>query len=266
MKKILSVLFVVLLALGLVACSSNEEETTNDDSDADSNVVTISVGTSPDYAPYESLNTDNEIVGFDVEMLKLFETYLSEEYGTEYEFSLVSMDFDNIITQIQGDQVDIGVSGFSYSEEREEAVSFSEPYCLSKQVVLVLADSEYESVDELEGKVLAAQTGTTGEYAAQDLVGEENVSSIQSVLDMIPGLDAQQYDAVVLDSAVANSYAATGKYKVLPEELVNEANYIVVKKGNEEMLDTINFCIEKFVASDEYKTLCEEYQLSPVEE
>ena len=262
MKKVLSVLFLVLLTLGMVACSKNDESASTDEENAD--VVTITVGISPDYAPYESLNTDNEIVGFDVEMLKLFETYLSEEYGVKYEFSLQSMNFDNIVTQIQGSQVDIGVSGFSYDEKREEAASFSKPYCLSKQVVLVLADSEYTSVNELEGKALAAQTGTTGEYAAEDL--SENVSSIQSVIDMIPGVDAHQYDAVVLDSAVANSYAETGKYKVLPETLVDEANYILVQKGNEDMLAKINFCIEKLTASEEYKTLCETYQLSPVTE
>ena len=82
---------------------------------------------------------------------------------------------------------------------------------------------------------------------------------------MIPGLDAQQYDAVVLDEAVATSYASTGKYVVLDEALENEYSYIVVGKGDDETLAIINQAIELFIASDGYKSLCEQYQISPIE-
>ena len=82
---------------------------------------------------------------------------------------------------------------------------------------------------------------------------------------MIPGLDAHQYDAVVLDEAVATSYASTGKYVVLDEALDNEYSYIVVGKGDDETLAIINQSVELFVASDGYKSLCEQYQISPIE-
>lgn len=257
---------VMLLSLSLVACSSNEDSSSASESpDAAEETITISIGMSPDYPPYESLDTNGNLIGFDVEMLKEMETLLSEAEGKTYKFDIVQMNFDNIIVQMQGGQLNAGVSGFTWSEEREGAVQFSTPYCNSKQVVMVLADSSVSSVADLDGKIIAAQTGTTGEYAAQDTFGEENVTSIQSVLDMIPGLDANQYDAVVLDSAVANSYASTGKYKVLDESLVDEMNYIVVANGEDDVLAAINKGIELFIASDKYSELCEEYQLSPIE-
>lgn len=264
MKKLLSLLVVCLMAISLVACSSKEsgeQEATSDSSET----VTISIGMSPDYPPYESLDTAGNLVGFDVEMLKEMETLLAESEGKTYKFDIVQMNFDNIIVQMQGGQLNAGVSGFTWSEEREGAVQFSTPYCNSKQVVMVLADSDINTLADLDGKTIAAQTGTTGEYAAQDTFGEENVTSIQSVLDMIPGLDAHQYEAVVFDSAVANSYAATGKYKVLDETLVDEMNYIVVANGDDDTLNAINKGIELFIASDKYASLCEEYQLSPIE-
>lgn len=260
MKKLLSVLLVMLMALTLTACSSKKEEVVEETKTPET--VEITVGISPDYPPYESLDTDGSIIGFDAEMVKLFEGYLSQEYGAEYKLTFVSMDFDNIITQIQGGQVQVGISGFTYSEDRTAAVDFSNPYCLSKQVAVVLAGSDVTSVDDLVGKHLAAQTGTTGEYAAQDL--SEDTTGLKNAQDMMSYLDAGQYDAVVLDSGVANAYASTGKYVILPETLVDEANYIVVKKGDEDTLAKINMCIEKFLASAEYTALCEEYQLSAI--
>ena len=269
MKKLFCSLTVMLLSLSLLACSSNDNGGYNPSGDStedtSTETITISIGMSPDYPPYESLDTNGNLIGFDVEMLKEMETLLSVALGKTYKFDIVQMNFDNIIVQMQGGQLDGGVSGFTWSEEREGAVQFSTPYCNSKQVVMVLANSSVNSLSDLDGKLVAAQTGTTGEYAAQDSFGEENVTSIQSVLDMIPGLDANQYDAVVLDSAVANSYASTGKYKVLDETLVDEMNYIVVANGKDDVLATINEGIELFIASDKYSELCEEYQLSPIE-
>ncbi len=264
MKKLLSLLAIILMAISFTACSSKENNEAESTGEA-SETITISVGMSPDYPPYESLDTNGNLIGFDVEMLKEMESLLTKTEGKTYKFDIVQMNFDNIIVQMQGGQLNAGVSGFTWSEEREGAVQFSTPYCNSKQVVMVLSDSNINSLADLNGKAVAAQTGTTGEYAAQDTFGEENVTSIQSVLDMIPGLDANQYDAVVLDSAVANSYATTGKYKVLEETLVDEMNYIVVANGDDEILAAINKGIELFIDSDKYASLCEEYQLSPIE-
>lgn len=256
MKKILSLLAVIMMVMCLFACSS--KDTTDD-------VVTISVGLSPDYAPYESLDTAGNLIGFDVDMLKVMEKLLNDANGKTYKFEIHQMNFDNIITQIQGSQLNCGVSGFTWSEEREKAISFSTPYSGSKEVVMVLADSGIETLADLDGKKFAAQTGSTDEKIAQEAFGKENVSSIQSVTDMIPGLDAHQYDAVVLDEPVAISYASTGKYVVLNEALQNEYNYIVVKKDDVDTLAIVNQAIELFIASDEYKTLCEQYQITPIE-
>lgn len=257
MKKLFAILLVALMALTLVACGSTDTATTDDDT------VVITVGTSPDYEPYESLDTDGNVVGFDPDMLEILAGYLTEEYGQTYKFELYQMNFDNIITQIQGNQVQIGVSGFSYDEERDESVDFSKPYLGSKQVVVVLADSDITDPDELKGAKIGAQTGTTGEQCAYELT--DDVVSIQSVLDLMNGLAGTQYDAVIVDSGVANSYASSGNYKVLDKALLDEYNYIVVKEGDLETLEKIDFAIEKFIASDEYQALCEKYSLTPVE-
>ena len=103
------------------------------------------------YAPYESLNKKGEIVGFDVDMAKLFEGYLSDMEGKTYSLEFKQMDFDNIVTQIQGDQIDLGISGFTYSEDR--VVEWSDPYLGTQQVAVVPNGSSITSNDQLVGKL-----------------------------------------------------------------------------------------------------------------
>ena len=105
MKKIIKLGMAALTALTMVGCSSGS---------ASNDEKVLTVGISPDYAPYESENKKGDIVGFDPDMMKCFEEYLSEEEGVTYKLEMKKMDFDNIITQIQGDQIDVGISGFTY--------------------------------------------------------------------------------------------------------------------------------------------------------
>ena len=86
MKKIIKLGMVALTALTMAGCSSESED-----------VKTITVGISPDYAPYESENKKGDIVGFDPDMMKCFEEYLSDEEGVTYKLEMKKMDFDNII-------------------------------------------------------------------------------------------------------------------------------------------------------------------------
>lgn len=256
MTKLLKVGAAALLAATMVGCSSSTPA-------EDSNETVITIGTSPDYAPYESLDPEtNEIVGFDVDMAAWFENYLTEEEGTTYKLEFKQMSFDNIITQIQGDQVDLGISGFTYDEERE--VEWSDPYIKTAQVAVVPNGSDITSVDDLVGKKLAAQTGATGEIAANEVENAE-VSSVQSVQDIFTGLAANQYDAAIVDLGVAKQYVESGNFTMIDGSLMDEQNYVIAKKGNTELIEKINKCIEAFVASDDYKELCDKYDLLPLE-
>lgn len=253
MKKLFKLSLAVMMACTFAGCSSNNG------SDAD---VTITIGTSPDYAPYESLTKDGEIVGFDVDMVELFEDYLNETEDKSYDLEFKQMDFDNIITQIQGDQIDLGISGFTYDEER--VVEWSNPYLGTQQVAVVPKGSKITSIDQLVGKKLAAQTGATGEQAAKD-VKDADVVSMKNVQDIFNGLASNQYDAAIVDLGVAKNYVANGNFTMLEGSLLDEKNYIIAKQGNKDVIDLMNKCIDKFLASDDYKKLCDKYELSPLD-
>ena len=212
-----------LTALTMAGCSSESED-----------VKTITVGISPDYAPYESENKKGDIVGFDPDMMKCFEEYLSEEEGVTYKLEMKKMDFDNIITQLQGDQIDVGISGFTYDSKRK--VEWSDPYLGSSQVAVVPKDSDIAST-----------------------------SGLKHVQDIMNALSANQYDAAIVDLGVAKNYVKSGEFKMLDESLMDEQNYIIAKKGNTDVIDKMNTCIKKFLASEDYAKLCKKYGLSPLE-
>ena len=250
MKKLLKLAASAVMVTTLVACGNSG-----------SNQNTLTIGISPDYKPYEYLDKDNNMQGFDIEMVDLFQKYLEED-GQDITLEFKQMDFDNIITQIQGDQVDLGISGFTYSEDRK--VEWSNPYLGTSQVAILPADSEITSVEELKGKSIAAQTGATAEQAAND-IEDAKVTGLKNVQDIMNALSAHQYDAAVVDLGVAKNYVANGEFKMLEESLLDEKNYIIAKEGNTEVMEKMNKCIEKFLASEDYIKLCEKYDLAPLE-
>ena len=94
MKKIIMSALALTMGMTLAGCGSSSTSSTSG-----KKTVTINVATSPDYAPYESLNKKNEVVGFDADMVKLFPKYLNTS-TTTYKFKWNQMSFDNIVSQI----------------------------------------------------------------------------------------------------------------------------------------------------------------------
>lgn len=249
MKKILKLMMVMVLATSIVACGS-KDETSKD------GVVKYTIGVSPDYPPYEDLDTDGKtVIGFDPDMVALFPSYLNDG-NTTYEFEWIIMDFDNIVSQLQSGQIDLGISGFTYSKDRK--VEWSDPYTSTSQVALVKKGSSIKTLADLEGKDLAAQTSSTGEEVAND-VKNASVKSLKDIKQIVEGVNGNQYDAAILDLAVAQNYVATGEYEMLEEELLDETNYIVAKQGNTELIELMNKAIGEFIKSDDYAKLCEKY-------
>ena len=250
MKKITKTTLTLSFLLALTGCGSS-----------DSDVTTISIGTSPDYPPYESYAEDNKtLVGFDVDMVEILEGYMNEG-ETKYELEFVPMSFDTIVTQLQADQLDLGISGFSYSEDRK--VEWSTPYCSSSQVIIVPTGSNIKSIDDLDGKVIGTQSGSTGEEAANTVKGAK-VITIADVKLLFENLRANQYDAIVTDYSVGKNYVENADFEMLDDYLLEEENFIVAKEGNTEIIKIVNEAVEKFIASDDYIKLTDKYGIKPV--
>ncbi|MDD8048872.1 MAG: transporter substrate-binding domain-containing protein [Thomasclavelia sp.] len=241
MKKILSIVVCTLMVVGLVGCSSSS-----------SSKEKLYIGISPDYAPYESLDDNNKMVGFDIDMTKeLFK--IMNKNGGNYTYEFSKMSFDNIVSAVQSEQVDLGISGFTYDKKRK--VLFSSNYYLkSAQVILVNKSSTATTKDDLKGKAIGAQLGATGVDAAKDIEGAE-VTTMADVKVLAETLKSGGLDAVVIDSAVAKNYAKNADFKVLETPLVEEENYVITKQGNKDLMKKVDKAIKEFTQSKKYQTL-----------
>lgn len=254
-SKFLKLMAAGAMAVTFAACSSSSDAGTASKDDKKADAQEVIIGISPDYAPYESIDTEGNMEGFDIDMTEWIFKYLNEN-GGNYTYEFQQMSFDTIISALQAGQVDLGISGFTYDAEREGI--FSDSYYDSAQVIVVKSDSDIASSADLNGKKVGAQQGATGEEAANGIEGAE-VTAVQDVKVLMETLKADGLDAVVIDKAVADNYAANGDYKVLDESLMDEENIIYTTKDHQELLDKVNEAIKAFKASDDYKTLTEKW-------
>ena len=104
MKKILKVMLVIMMAVMVTACGGGD----NTDS-GDKKETKLLIGISPDYPPYESLNTKNEMEGFDIDMTKELVDIMNKN-GGNYSYEFKQMSFESIRSSVETDQVDLGIS------------------------------------------------------------------------------------------------------------------------------------------------------------
>ena len=262
MKKLLIVLFALFL---LVGCGNKQEETVSQNQEAapskeieewEKELIEpkiIYVGTSPDYPPFESLDDNNNIVGFDVDV---FEAVVSKLDGYKVEWQ--PMEFDTIVSAVQTGTVDFGVSGFSYDPEKQ--VLFTDTYYDAGQTVLVLKDSGYKTVADLKGKTIGVQLGTTCVDSAKESIEDVNLVTGTDVGVLVNALKQGQYDGVCLDSVVANNFVKSDSaFTVLDEALISDAYCMITASEKTKLMDKINSLLVEFVNSDEYTALIDKW-------
>jgi len=246
-SKFVKAVIAAASVVSLTACSASSAAASSTSAAKAQNVV---IAISPDYPPFDSLTADGKLEGFDYDMGEWVFNWLNNN-GYNYTHEWKQMSFDTIVSAIQTDQVDLGISGFTYAEDRK--VLFSDPYYDSAQVAIVPSNSSIKTKDDLKGKKIGAQMGTTGETCANEIEG----ATVQAVEDMgvvMETLKSGGLDAVILDIAVAENYAATGNFKILDGSLLDENVYIIAKEGNTELMTPINKALAAFLASDDFKT------------
>ncbi len=249
-------LVMVVLAL-LTGCTSTPKEVSSWEDSLIKETV-ISIGVSPDYPPYEGLDLNGNLEGFDIDFMSAVLDVLNENNEGEYTIEWVQMEFSTIVTSIQMGQLDLGVSGFTYDETRD--VLFSTPYIDSSILVVTNGNEEIKSIEDLTGKTIGAQLGSTGESTAQEIEGA-TVISVSDVNILMESLKSNAYDAVALDQGVAMNYVENAGFTLVEGTLVDDSMYVIAKKDKELLIEEINAAIEIVKSSDIYTELLEKWDL-----
>lgn len=282
MKKVLSVLLAASLALGMTACGSTasseaasepaaSESTASSEaaSDATSDtasaeVTTVEPGklimsTNAAFPPYEMTADDGSFEGIDVEIAGA----IAEKLGLELQID--DMDFDAALLAAQTGKSDMVMAGVTVTEDRQTVMDFSDSYAAGIQVVIVPEDSDIASIDDMTGKMIGVQRGTTGDQYCSASVedggfGEENVTRYDNGLTAVQALNNGQVDCVVIDNAPAQEFvAANPGLKILDTEYANEEYAIGVAKGNTQLLDAINTAIAELKADGTIQSILDKY-------
>ena len=250
MKKILS---LVLVAAMLATCVMAFTSCGNDKDVVTDEKTVIKMGTNAAFPPYEFKEGD-EFRGIDVDIASA----IAAELGCELE--IVDMEFDSIITSVQKGEVDFGMAGMTVTDERKLEVDFTSSYATGVQVVIVKEDSPITSLDDLNGKKIGTQLGTTGDIYSKDDYGEENVTSYSKGADAVIALNGGDVDAVIIDNEPAKAFVAENEgLKILDTEYAIEDYAIAVSKENTELLDKINAALEKLTSEGKIDKIIADY-------
>ena len=227
MKKLLVLALAALMAISMVACGANTD--VNDVKEV------LTMGTNAAFPPYEFVDENNNVVGIDAEIAAA----VAEKLGMELEIK--DMAFDSLITAVSTGAVDVVLAGMTVTPEREESVNFSESYATGIQVVIVTEDSTIASIDDLDGKKIGVQSGTTGDiYCAGDY-GEEAVARYDNGALAVAALLNGQVDCVVIDNEPAKAFVEANEgLKVLDTEYITENYAAAIAKENTELLEKFN--------------------------
>lgn len=232
MKKNSLVLIALMLVMAMVLAACSKP-------------ASIKIATDATFAPFEYTNDAGDLVGFDIDLMNA----IAEKAGFEFEW--VNVPFDSVLAGLSECQYDAAIAAISISEERKQAMLFSAPYLDAGLVVVVnTATTDITGIDDLIGKVVAAQLGTTGEMTAQEIEGVTYKPYDSYELAFLE-LANKGVDAVIADNPLAMGYIAANpeKIKAVGDILNNEQYGIAICKNNADLQSKIDTALNELIES-----------------
>ena len=212
------------------------------------------MSTNAAFPPYEMTTDSGEFEGIDIETAQA----IADKLGLELQID--DMDFDAALLAVQQGKSDMVMAGVTVTDERQNVMDFTDSYATGIQSIIVKEDSDIASVDDLAGKKIGTQRGTTGYLYCSDDFGDENVVAYDNGLTAVQMLNNGQVDCVVIDNAPAKEFvAANPGLKLLDTAYVEENYAIGVGKGNTELKDAINTALEELKADGTLQAIVDKY-------
>ena len=270
MKKRIAAVFTTALALvgalALAGCGNSGQAAGSADAgsasatkDDSANITKLVVGFDQSYPPYGFVDDDGNFTGFDIELAQ----EVAKRNGWDIELSPI--DWDAKDSLLNSGAINCIWNGFTM-EGREDDYTFSDPYMLNGQVVVVKKDSGIKSLDDLAGKTVITQTDSAAEdvlngdkadltatFAALDTIGDYNTAFMQ--------LESGAVDAVACDLSIAQYQLAAkpDAYVQLDEPLSEEHYAVGFKKGDKALAKKVTETLKEMDKDGFVKDLCEKY-------
>jgi len=266
LAAIFAVLLLALASVAVAGCGGGGDSTSSGGGGGETSSESgggepLSVGSDIPYPPFEQGKPGN-YTGFDIELMEA----IAEKMGRKAEFQDTS--FETIFRDVAQGKFEAVISAATITEEREQAVDFSNPYYLSEQAVLVKEGSDIKSLKDLDGKTVAAQQGTTGLELAKEELGGSEIRPYPEGPDAVNALKAGTVEGVIIDAPVAqNAVEKSGGVEIAEKVPTEETYGIAVAQGETELLEEINKALKEVEQEGTYKTIYEKwFHLEPPKE
>jgi polar amino acid transport system substrate-binding protein len=244
LRKLITGLMLASLFLGVMSCAKKEP-------------AKITIATDATWPPMEMVDTNKNIVGFDIDLMNA----AAKAGGFIVEFKNTA--WDGIFAGLENGKYDAVMSSVTITDERKKTMDFSLPYINAGQILVVKSETEgVTKLDDLKGKTIGAQIGTTGAFEIDKVKAANNIT--EKTYDEIglafADLANGRIAAVVCDNPTAAQYALQndtykGKLKIVGDRFTEEFYGVAVKKGNAKVLDVINAGLKKVLDSGANKAI-----------
>ena len=270
MKKYIALALALCLVFTLVACGGSASSAPASSAPASSapaasepaaeaGLTTVTAGkltmsTNAAFPPYEMTTDTGDFEGIDIEVAAA----IAEKLGLELQID--DMDFDAALLAAQQGKSDMVMAGVTVTDERLAVMDFSDSYATGIQSVIVPEGSDIATLDDLAGKLIGTQRGTTGYIYCSDEFGEDAVVAYDNGLTAVQALNNGQVDCVVIDNAPAQEFVkANPGLVILDTEFANEEYAIGMAKENTALLDAINGAIAELKEEGKLQEIIDKY-------
>ena len=245
-KGILGLLALVGVAvMTLAGCTQLASNPKVDNWDKYQQQKSITVGFDNTFVPMGFEEKNGNYAGFDIELAK----YVSKKLGIQVHFQPI--DWDMKETELQNGTIDAIWNGYSATDERREKVAFTIPYMQNTQILVVKKTSGIHSVEDMTGKVLGAQNGSSGMLdfeehpeVLKNRVKGGDADQYQSVNEAIIDLKNDRIDALLIDRVYADYYLTTegiaDEYDTIPSGFESESFAVGVRPADKKLLEALN--------------------------
>ena len=245
-KGILGLLTLVGVAvMSLAGCTQLASNPKVDNWEKYQQQKSITVGFDNTFVPMGFEEKNGNYAGFDIELAQ----YVSKKLGITVHFQPI--DWDMKETELQNGTIDAIWNGYSATDERREKVAFTIPYMQNSQILVVKKTSGIHSVEDMKGKVLGAQNGSSGMLdfeehpeVLKNRVKGGDADQYQSVNEAIIDLKNDRIDALLIDRVYADYYLTTegiaDEYDTIPSGFESESFAVGVRPADKKLLEALN--------------------------
>ena len=245
-KGILGLLTLVGMAvMSFAGCTQLASNPKVDNWDKYQQQKSITVGFDNTFVPMGFEEKNGDYAGFDIELAQ----YVSKKLGITVHFQPI--DWDMKETELQNGTIDAIWNGYSATDERREKVAFTIPYMQNTQILVVKKTSGIHSVEDMTGKVLGAQNGSSGMLdfeenpeVLKNLVKGGDADQYQSLNEAIIDLKNERIDALLIDRVYADYYLTTegiaDEYDTIPSGFESESFAVGVRPADKKLLEALN--------------------------